>query len=127
MLKTTLPAKKAVAQIVDQYREQHGSSKQPATLRHFAAALSEVLQPLGKRISHQSIKNWSDRRYLPDIFVMLQIANEARHDWRRDFALDILAALRPESYQPATEIGLNAQWAHQEAGAVEAVGPSQRN
>ena len=127
MLKTTLPAKKAVAQIVGQYREQRGSSKQPATLRHFAASLSEVLQPIGKRISHQSIKNWSDRRYLPDIFVMLQIATEARHDWRRDFALDILAALRPESYQPATEIGRSALRAQQEPGAVEAVRQSQRN
>jgi len=108
MFKTTLPAKTAVAQIVDQYRQQHGPSMQPATLRQFARSLSEVLQLSGRRISHQSIKNWGDRRYLPDVFIMLQIANEANHDWRRDFALDILAAVLPESYEPVTEIGREA-------------------
>jgi len=112
MYKTTLPAKTAVAQIVYRYRQQHGPSLQPATLRQFARSLSEVLQLSGRAISHQSIKNWGDRRYLPDVYIMLQLANEASNDWRRDFALDILAAVLPESYEPATQIGrdaLNAQ------------------
>jgi hypothetical protein len=105
MLRTTLPAKTAVAYIVDKYRQLQGSGRQPATLRYFAAALTEVLQSTGLRVSHQSIKNWGDRRYLPDLYVMLQIAQQAQHDWRRDFALDILAAVEPDRYQPVSDIG----------------------
>ena len=105
MLKTTLPAKQAVSYIVDNYRQLQGSGNHPATLRYFAAALTEVLRASGLQVSHQSIKNWGDRRYLPDLYVMLQIADQAQHDWRRDFALDILAAVEPDRYKPVSEIG----------------------
>ena len=114
MLRTTLPAKTAVAYIVDKYRQLQGSRNHPATLRYFAEALSEVLQSTGLRVSHQSIKNWGDRRYLPDLYVMLQIAHQAQHDWRRDFALDILAAVEPDRYQPVSEIGRAALKAQRE-------------
>ncbi len=105
MIKTTVPAKRAVAHIVLHYRQMLGTDARPAPLRHFATALSEALQPVGRAISHQSVKNWGDCRYLPDVFIMLQIANEAQHDWRGDFAIDILAAIHPDRYDPATEIG----------------------
>ena len=111
-IKTTLPAKKAVAQIVKDYRNLHSDSTRPSTLRAFASALSEALAPFNRNISYQSIKNWCDRRYLPDPFIMLQIAQSARHDWRADFAKDILAAVMPEIYQPATEIGRRALQEH---------------
>ena len=119
MLNTAMPAKTAVAQIVDQYRQLRGSAMQPATLRQFATSLSKALEHSGRRISHQSIKNWGDRRYLPDVYVMLQIANEAQHDWRRDFALDILAAVHPENYEPATEIGREAIRVHGDIQAIK--------
>lgn len=108
MVKTNFPAKKAVAQIVQEYRQLAGSPERPATLRAFAAALSAPLASIGRAVSYQSIKNWCDRRYLPDPFVMLQLSHIARHDWRGDFAEDILAAVHPHTYPPATEIGRRA-------------------
>jgi hypothetical protein len=39
---------------------------------------------------------------------MIYIALQAPTDWRRDFAQDILAALRPNLYKPATQVGEQA-------------------
>ena len=110
----TLPAKEAVAQIVEEYRIMTGDSNKPATLREFAAALSEATQPGGRGVSYQSIKNWSDRTYLPDSYFMVRLEKLARRDWRGQFAGDILAALHPETYQPVSEIGRRALQAGRE-------------
>ncbi|MCW5876515.1 MAG: hypothetical protein KIS85_06495 [Anaerolineales bacterium] len=119
MIKTTLPNRRAVAQIVREYRLLAGSStRRQSPLRAFAAALSEALLPQGRGVSYQSVKNWQDGRYLPDAFNMLRLARAARFDWRGDFASDILAALHPESYQPATEIGRRAVEQHRDAGRI---------
>ncbi len=115
MLKTTLPTKQAVSQIVHEYRVLAGSSMRRATLRGFAGTLSEALQPMGGGVSYQSVKNWEDRRYLPDSFVMLRLSQAARYDWRGDFAEDILAALHPDTYEPATEIGRRAIETHRDS------------
>lgn len=115
MIKTTLPAKQAVAKIVSEYRILAGTSQKRATLREFAASLSEALHGAGRRVSYQSVKNWGDRRYLPDAFCMLRLVQAAHYDWRGDFAGDILAALHPESYEPVTEIGRRALKASQES------------
>lgn len=115
MIKTTLPNRRAVAQIVREYRILVGSSAREAPLRAFAGSLSEALAPLGARVSYQSIKNWEDGRYLPDAFCMLRLAQAAGFDWRGDFAGDILAALFPENYAPLTEIGRRAVRAHKDA------------
>jgi hypothetical protein len=108
MIKTTLPIKHAVSEIVQAYRILQGRNGRPATLRSFSDALSDVLQFHGGSISHQSVKNWEDRVHLPHSFYMMQIALHAPIDWRRDFAQDILAALHPSLYKPATEIGTRA-------------------
>ncbi len=118
MIKTTLPNRKAVSQIVREYRILAGNSEAEATLRAFASSLTEALQPLGRRISYQSIKNWEDCRYLPDGFAMLRLSQTAHYDWRGSFAEDILAALYPDTYQPATEIGRRAIAAHKNAGIL---------
>lgn len=115
MIKTTLPAKRAVAQIVEEYRILAGDSEQQLTFRAFAENLSEALNSAGRRVSYQSIKNWQDRRYLPDRFLMLGLAHAANHDWRGEFAADVLAAMYPESYEPVTEIGRRAISAHKNA------------
>ncbi|QYK51793.1 MAG: hypothetical protein KF701_04680 [Anaerolineales bacterium] len=108
ILKTTHRSKTAVALIVQQYRILAGNQRKPATLREFARALSQALQPIGRRVSYQSIKNWQDRLYLPDTLMMMRLAQVARHDWRGEFAADILAAMHPQDYAPLTEIG---RWA----------------
>lgn len=118
MIKTTLPNRRAVSQIVREYRILAGTSDAEATLRAFAASLTEALQTLGRRISYQSIKNWEDGRYLPDGFFMLRLSQTAQYDWRGSFAEDILAALYPDSYQPATEIGRRAIATHKDAGLL---------
>lgn len=118
MIKTTLPNRRAVSQIVKEYRILAGSSQQVATLRAFAALLSEALEAFGRGISHQSIKNWQDGRYMPDGFSMLRLAEVARFDWRGDFAGDMLAAIYPESYTPVTEIGRRAIAAHRNAAVM---------
>jgi hypothetical protein len=103
--KTTARNRLAVSRIVRQYRILAGNSDRHASLRQFAETLSEALQPLGRAISYQSVKNWQDQLYLPDAFVMLRLSQAARYDWRGDFAVDILAAIDPASYLPASEIG----------------------
>lgn len=105
MIKTTTRNRQAVSRIVQQYRMLAGNSDKHASLRQFAETLSEALQPLGRRISYQSVKNWQDKVYLPDAFVMLRLSQAARYDWRGDFATDILAAIHPDSFEPASEIG----------------------
>ncbi len=105
MIDSTLPTRRAVADIVYAYRCMLGQKGAPMSLRDFAEALNEVLAEFGETVSHQTIKNWEDRVHLPRAYFMTQIALMAPHDWRRDFAEDMLAALRPKLYQPATEIG----------------------
>lgn len=85
--------KERVSAITLHYRRLQTGSNQPATLRAFAAWLSAALAPHHRHISHQSIKNWSDKRYIPDRSLMKQIAEEALHDWRGEFAREILAAI----------------------------------
>jgi hypothetical protein len=127
MLKTTLPTKQAVSQIVHEYRVLAGTSMRRATLRGFARTLSEALHSLGRGVSYQSVKNWEDRRYLPDSFVMLRLSQAARYDWRGDFAEDILAALHPGTYEPATEIGRRAIEAHKDAIVLKQRSNRKRN
>lgn len=112
MIKTDLPAKTAVAQIVREYRLLQGEDQRLAPLRAFAGALSEALRSFDGGVSYQTIKNWGDRRYLPNPFTMLQISQGAHRDWRGDFAEDILAVLHPETYRPASEIGRRALLEH---------------
>lgn len=85
--------KERISAITLHYRRLQTGSKQPATLRAFAAWLNAALAPHHRHISHQSIKNWSDKRYIPDRSLMKQIAEEAFHDWRGEFAREILAAI----------------------------------
>ena len=108
MIKTTFSARLAVAQIVKEYRIMAGNSERRASLRSFATTLTDALRFLGRSVSHQSVKNWEDRRYLPDRYLMLRLTEAARYDWRSDFAADILAAIHPDHYEAATEIGRRA-------------------
>jgi hypothetical protein len=105
LIKTTTHKRQAVAQIVEQYRVLAGTSQKRASLRQFAETLSEALLPHGRRVSYQSVKNWQDQLYMPDAFVMLRLSQAARYDWRGDFAVDILAAIDPGHFAPASEIG----------------------
>lgn len=118
MIKTTLPNRKAISQIVREYRTLAGTSEQAATLRSFAALLSEALEAYGRGVSYQSVKNWQDGRYMPDGFSLLRLVEAARFDWRGDFAGDLLAAIYPESYEPVTEIGRRAIAQHRHAAAL---------
>lgn len=83
-----------VARIVAETR-----SARKLSLRDFAAEFSGPMSSL----SHQVVKDWEDgqpprvRTILPMIMLF--------DDWRRDFALDLLAALNPGVNVPATEIG----------------------
>jgi hypothetical protein len=109
MVDSTLPSRRAVADIVYAYRQVLGEGGAQLSLRAFARALNEVLAVFGESISHQTVKNWEDRVHLPRTYFMLQLGLEAPNDWRRDFAQDVLSALRPNLYQPATEIGQAAR------------------
>jgi len=77
----------SISLIVARYRGEK-------TLRAFAAELStKMLEP----ISHQSIKNWEGGT-IPSYYLILAIALH-NDDWRRDFALEILAVLKAEQYE----------------------------
>ena len=66
------------------------------SLREFAADLSSNMP---KSISYQTIKNWEDGATKPGYYEILAIALQ-NDDWRRQFALEILAVLKPELYKP---------------------------
>lgn len=106
MVDHTLQIRRAVADIVYAYRQILGKRGYPLSLRHFALALNEILISQGEGVSHQTVKNWEDRAHLPRTHYMIYIALQSPQDWRRDFAQDILAALRPKFYKPATEVGV---------------------
>ena len=118
MIKTTLSSRRAISQIVREYRILTGTSKAQVTLRAFAAALTDATRSRGRKVSYQSIKNWEDCRHLPDGFFMMRLAKAARHDWRGSFAKDVLAALYPGSFRPATEIGKRAIATHRDAARI---------
>lgn len=98
-------SKRRVAHITMHYQMLVGQKNRPASFRTFAAWLSEALSPYQRGISHQSIKNWVDKKYLPDRSLIFLIAQGAAHDIRGEFAQDILAAVDPMHFSPATEIG----------------------
>jgi hypothetical protein len=81
--------KQSISLIVARYRGEK-------TLREFADDLSGKLI---EKISYQSIKNWEDGETIPLYYPMLAIALQ-NDDWRRDFALEILAVLKPDYYAP---------------------------
>jgi hypothetical protein len=118
VIKTTLSNRRAVSQIVREYRIMAGTSKAQVTLRAFASALTDAVRSRGRRVSYQSIKNWEDCRHLPDGFFMMRLAKAGRHDWRGSFAKDVLAALYPGSFRPATEIGRRAIATHRDAATL---------
>ena len=97
MRKPSILKKKRVSEITLHYRRALAGGDQTATLRSFANWLSEALVPHHRRISHQSIKNWTDKRYMPDYSLMKQIAEEAFHDWRGEFANEILAVIESDN------------------------------
>ena len=63
------------------------------TLRKFAQALTESLPDF--RISHATVYNWKSGKSEPDTDFLTLVAS-VYEDWRRAFALDVLAAKRPE-------------------------------
>ena len=92
---------KPTQHIVKEYRKQRGLS-----LRKFADDLIENTNH-GIEISHQSIKNWEDGVTEPEFSFVMMMALTGR-GWRMDFAFDVLAAMRPEIYEPMTKIGRDA-------------------
>ena len=66
------------------------------SLREFASDLSSKMP---ESISYQTIKNWEDGVYKPGYYEILAIALH-NDDWRRQFALEILAVLKPELHNP---------------------------
>jgi transcriptional regulator with XRE-family HTH domain len=86
---------KPIPHIVQEYRKQ-----QKLSLRKFAEALSQDQV----EISHQSVKNWEDGVNEPQFSFVLSLALTT-HDWRSDFAFDLLAVMKPDVYSPVTSIG----------------------
>ena len=101
----TLQARRAVADIVYAYRYLAGENGKPLSLRAFAESYTEILAPFDESISHQTVKNWEERMHLPRVSFIVLAELASPPDWRRDFSRDMLSALRPKLYKPATEIG----------------------
>lgn len=92
---------KPIQKIVSEYRKQRGLS-----LRDFAAELSEGLKPQD-HVTYETIRNWENGTYQPNFQLLTTLALTVR-DWRGDFAFDILAAMKPDIYEPMTSIGREA-------------------
>ena len=87
--------------IVSKYRKQRDLS-----LRAFAAELSEGLKPQD-HVTYETIRNWENGVTEPNFQLLITLALTVR-DWRGDFAFDILAAMKPDIYEPMTSIGKDA-------------------
>jgi len=95
-----------VQRIVLAYRLQLGRRGRPLSFARFAAGLNDIVEPYGLSISYQSIKNWEDGVHLPDQAFILRLSICApAGSWQSAFAMDLLAALWPELYQPVSEAG----------------------
>lgn len=106
-IKTTIPAKYAISKIVFQYRMILGDRNHPISLRKLSNELNIILNPIGGNVSHQSIKNWEDKKHLPNVYWMIQLLINAKSSWCKDFSQDILSIIQPEKYKPASMIGKN--------------------
>jgi len=90
-----------IQKIVSVYRKQKCSS-----LRDFARDLSDGLNK-EDQVTYETIRNWERGEYKPNFGLLMTLVMKTR-DWRMDFAFDILAAMRPEIYEPMTQIGRDA-------------------
>lgn len=99
--------------VVTEYRKQ-----QKLSLRKFAQALTDGLDGHGIEVSHQTVKNWEDGKAEPNFSFILNIALTT-HNWRGDFAFDLLSVMKPEFYSPVTSIGERARMQLSELQAVE--------
>lgn len=87
------------SQVVRIYRAEQGM-----TLEQMAEALREQMEgTMFGNLSRQAIGLW-ERGTLPNVIFLIR-ASRVYDDWRREFALDALAALEPELFQPVGEIG----------------------
>ena len=115
-----LRAKRAVSDIIFAYRVVYGQPGIPLSYRQLAAELRQAHLPGSKCICHQTLKNWEDRRHLPRPTLLLPLLDHGR-GWQHHFARDLLAAMHPYHYRPASYIG---QRAHQRSLAE--TGPHKR-
>ncbi len=103
----TLSIRRSVSDIVFAYRQVHSSKLHPLSLRQLANEINEAIRDKHNTISYQTIKNWEDRMHIPRVYTLYKLALIA-NGWVSDLAFDLLAAIRPEIYQPATFIGKRA-------------------
>lgn len=101
---TYIQKRKAVQFIVREFRRAMGKRTRPMPLREFAKLLSQSVSAAGYTVSHQTVKNWEDGAYFPDmglVRVMMQYPS-----WQGDMAQDVLAIVTGE--QPLFDVGARA-------------------
>ena len=98
---------RAVSDIVYAYRSLLGDNGASISYRDFCTQLNEILSPVQLGVVHQTVKNWEDRVTLPHQLTVRVLISYGE-DWRRDFALDLRAALHPGKFEPATWMGQEA-------------------
>lgn len=88
---------KPVHRIIREYRESRSLS-----LREFSKELVAGLPD--ETLSHQAVTYWENGAQSPSFSLLVVLALKTT-DWRREFAVDCMAALKPATFQPAGEIG----------------------
>lgn len=91
---------KNIPEIVRKYRTKHDAS-----LRAFADMLSGNAP---QSVTHQTVSNWENGVHPPSYMYLLSLAL-FNDDWRREFALECLAVVKPEYYAPDTNIAQESQ------------------
>jgi hypothetical protein len=102
-----ITTRRAVSDIIFAYRQVHSSTYHNLSFRQLAAHINEEIRGKHNAISYQTLKNWEDRLHIPRVYTLYRIALIA-NGWVSDLAYDLLSALRPDKYQPATFIGKRA-------------------
>ena len=82
-----------ISELTRKYR-----SERELTLAQFAQALMEKIP--ADNVSKQSVHHWESGKHRPAGDFLLLVAMRYG-DWRRDWALNCLAVMRPDLYAPA--------------------------
>lgn len=91
-----------IQRIVVGYREARGNGK-PLPFREFTDQLRDGIPHLSN-LTFQAVANWESGANEPAVETLLYIFSMT-HDWRRDFAADLMAAKAPGAWLSQGVIG----------------------
>lgn len=88
----------AVSRIINDYRERNSSRKKIGFVvrymrmssRDMAKALNEILEPMGRKVTHATIVNWENGVHTPSALTLNALTEYPdKDDWRVKMATEL--------------------------------------